>query len=243
MNFDVDLQISPVSMDVVMGQVQQFDAHMGEIYREAAKPEIFWCEYGVTTHDEVSAAVAKNMLPIVQYGGRYLIYSQTDSSGRHIFSCLSNEYSNRAILTTANHWDFGTIVLETQVFKVQQLTDKTSANAYPSGKCVYDFVTGYLPTAMFTKDDIINLNPSVEINGLSGIKIGKLAMFNVYFKATEDIPAWTILWNHPTGCVPAADVISMIGSDAFSYENAGVKNNKALNKDWWYRFQIIYITR
>ena len=88
---------------------------------------------------------------------------------------------------------------------------------------MYDFVTGYLPTAMFTKDDIVNLNPPVEISGFSGIKIGKLAMFNVYFKATEDIPAWTILWNH--------------------YESAGVENNKALNKDWWYRFQIICITR
>lgn len=69
-----------------------------------AKSDIFWCEYGVTTYQEVSDAIRRRKIPAIVYDGRTFLYITTESSGAHLFGVYHSTMFVYIRCSQSNSW-------------------------------------------------------------------------------------------------------------------------------------------
>ena len=106
---------------------------------------VFEAVYGVTTYDEIVAAVRAQKHVICFENARVYNLNNFGEGLDLNFSC-AGDVLHLIKCTTQNKWSSRSVYLETTSYKVQSLSDKSTIDQYPSAKAVYDFVNNTLGT-------------------------------------------------------------------------------------------------
>lgn len=124
--------------------------------------EVFWAEYGVTTAQELSQAVADGKQLFVNDSGYICTYGGSDGNYHYFFSVIGNiTYRRLQVQITTNSWARHSLGVEGTANKSQSVeTDKTSTTKYPSTKAVADALAG--------KQNTIDANHKLAYSLLSG---------------------------------------------------------------------------
>lgn len=124
-------------------ELTELSAEVGEL--EEQVPSVFEAVYGVTTYDEIVAAV-KAQKHVICFKNDRVYNLNNFGEGRDLnFSC-AGDVIHLIKCTTQNKWSSNTLYYELSTYKVTSLSDKSTDTQYPSAKAVYDFVNNTLGT-------------------------------------------------------------------------------------------------
>lgn len=109
------------------------------------KSDVFEAIYGVTTYNEIVAAVKAQKHVICFYNNKVYNLNNFGEGWDLNFSC-AGEVLHIIKCTTQNKWSSLPLYFEQTNYKVQSISDKSTNTQYPSAKAVYDFVNNTLGT-------------------------------------------------------------------------------------------------
>ena len=100
--------------------------------------EVFLAQYGVTTKQQISDALAANQIVMMVLDDT-IYHLSTFNSSFFVFTCLNGSASNTVTFNGAA-WSKALYSLERTSNKVTSLSSASTDTQYPSAKCVYDAI-------------------------------------------------------------------------------------------------------
>jgi len=102
--------------------------------------EIYWCEYGITTGTDITAAITAGKIPAVKYNTRIYVYAGSESDKHNFGSTFSGTNYWVYVGMTNATWNNSNQPLEYVSRKTTTIEGYEGSNTcYPTTKAVYDY--------------------------------------------------------------------------------------------------------
>lgn len=102
---------------------------------------IFWCEFGVTTFEEISTAISKGRIPMLVNRGNYYILNSCVSSSVFYFTAVGSNgtsFERICLYKDDGRWgDLGPVLIQQRSLKSSWSSSPKDSN-YPSEKLVFE---------------------------------------------------------------------------------------------------------